>query len=202
MPPHSFSLGDKKRDMRKIEVVDYDPSWPEVFETERDLLLKTLGNVAVEIHHVGSTSIPGIAAKPIIDILIEIADLAALDELNKEMQAIGYRPKGDFGIPNRRYFQKGGDNRSHHIHAFERGDFNVMRHIGFRDYLRAHPEVAKEYGQLKKDIAKTCDNDSGRYCDGKDAYIKRIEAIAIKKMPPNLSLERDRESSAIFEKLP
>jgi len=178
--------------MRKIEVVDYDPSWPGVFGAERDILLQTIGHVDVEIYHIGSTAVPGLAAKQIIDILIEVTDLKALDELNSEMQAIGYRPKGEFGIPNRRYFQKGGDNRSHHIHAFARGDFNVTRHIAFRDYLRDHLEVAKEYGQLKKDVAKTCDNDSGRYCDGKDSYIKRIEAIAVKEMAPNQSLKGTR----------
>jgi GrpB-like predicted nucleotidyltransferase (UPF0157 family) len=179
----------KKKDMRMIEVIDYDPSWPGIFEAERDLLLQTIGYVAVEIHHVGSTAVPGLAAKPIIDILIEVTDLAALDELISDMQAIGYRPKGEFGIPNRRYFQKGGDNRSHQIHAFARGDFNVTRHIAFRDYLRTHHEVAKEYGQLKKDVAKACDNDIDRYCDGKDAYIKRIEAIAVKEMAPDQSLQ-------------
>jgi len=173
--------------MRKIEVVDYDPSWPQVFEAERDLLLKALGSAAVAIHHIGSTAVPGLAAKPIIDILIETEDLAALDQRNWEMRSIGYDPKGEFGIPNRRHFQKGGDNRSHHVHAFKRSDLNVARHVVFRDYLRAHPEVAEAYGRLKQRIAKTCANDSGRYCDGKDAYIKRIEAIAMKKTAPNLS---------------
>ena len=173
--------------MRKIEVVDHDPSWRGRFETERDLLSRALGEVALKVHHVGSTAVPGLAAKPVIDILIEVTGLDALDALNGRMEALGYEPKGEFGIPGRRYFRKGGSDRSHHIHAFVCGDSNITRHIAFRDYLRAHPEVAREYGALKKRIAKECDNDVARYCDGKDAYVKRIEAVAVEEMAPDRS---------------
>jgi GrpB-like predicted nucleotidyltransferase (UPF0157 family) len=131
------------------------------------------------IHHIGSTAVPGLAAKPIIDILMEVTALEELDALNQRMESIGYTPKGEFGIPGRRYFQKGGDDRTHHLHAFARGDFNLARHLAFRDYLRGHPEVAREYGELKRAVAKTCENDIGRYCDGKDAFVKDIESIAI-----------------------
>jgi GrpB-like predicted nucleotidyltransferase (UPF0157 family) len=164
--------------MRTIEVVEYDPSWPERFEEESNLLREKLGDIAVEVHHIGSTAVPGLAAKPIIDILIEVADLAALDARNRDMELIGYEPKGEFGIPGRRYFQKGGDNRTHQIHAFVAGDVNVSRHIAFRDYLRSNPGVAEEYGTLKKKVAETCDNDIEKYCDGKDAFVKNHEEIA------------------------
>ena len=178
-------LRPANRNMRTIEVVEYNPLWPKRFESERDLLHRTLRDVAVEIHHIGSTAVPGLAAKPIIDILIEVTDLSALDSLDGEMEAIGYEPKGEFGIPGRRYFRKGGDERTHHIHAFAQGDFNVTRHVAFRDYLRANPDVAREYGELKKRVALECQNDIDRYCDGKDAYINRVEAIAVKKMKPS-----------------
>ena len=171
--------------MREIEVVDYDPLWVGLFERERDLLRRTLGEVAVKIHHIGSTAVPGLAAKPIIDILIAVTGLGDLDALNGRMEAIGYEVMGEFGIPGRRYFRKGGENRSHHIHAFVYGDPNLLRHIAFRDYLRAHPEVAREYGELKRRIAQACENDKDRYCDGKDAYVKRIEAIALKETAPD-----------------
>jgi GrpB-like predicted nucleotidyltransferase (UPF0157 family) len=176
--------GANKMNMRKIQVVEYDPSWPALFEAERDVLRRTIGTVAVEIHHIGSTAVPGLCAKPIIDILIEVTDLALLDALNGKMETIGYKPMGEFGIPGRRYFPKGSENRTHQIHAFSRGDFSVTRHIAFRDYLLANSEVAKEYGELKKRVAETCDNDIGRYCDGKDAYVKRVEALAVKEMAP------------------
>ena len=167
--------------MRKIEVIEYDPSWPVAFEAERGLLRGTLGDVAIEIHHIGSTAVPGLAAKPIIDILVEVSDLEALDALNDRMRDIGYAPRGEFGIKGRRYFTKGDGDRTHQIHAFKSGDDNVTRHIAFRDYLRADPDVAREYGELKKAVAESCGNDIERYCDGKDAYVKRLVAAAIGK---------------------
>jgi GrpB-like predicted nucleotidyltransferase (UPF0157 family) len=171
-------FGDEKyMNKRIIEVVEYDPTWPKLFEAERDILRK--------IHHVGSTAVPGLAAKPIIDILIEVTGLEALDALHEDMKVIGYKPKGEFGIPGRRYYQKGGKQRTHQIHAFVTGDFNVTRHIAFRDYLRANSDVAREYGEVKKSVAKTCDNDINKYCDGKDAYVKRVESIAVKELAPN-----------------
>ncbi len=164
--------------MRKIEVVEYDPSWPERFESEKKRLVDTLGSIVIEVHHIGSTAVPGLVAKPIIDILIEVQDLTALDACNGEMEAIGYTVKGEFGIPGRRYFQKGGSDRTHQVHAFTRHDDNVIRHIAFRDYLLSFPAIAEEYAVLKKRVAKQCNDDIEKYCDGKDAFIKHHEKIA------------------------
>ena len=182
--------------MRKIEVVKYDPSWPERFTEESNLLRKTLGDIAVAVHHIGSTAVPGCAAKPIIDILVEVTDLAVLDARNRDMELIGYKPKGEFGIPGRRYFQKGGDNRTHQIHAFIAGDVNVSRHIAFRDYLRSNPRVAEEYGALKKKVTETCDNDIEKYCDGKDAFVKHHEEIAVRLKAPNRELQQTQTNRA------
>jgi GrpB-like predicted nucleotidyltransferase (UPF0157 family) len=121
-----------------------------------------------------------LAAKPIIDILMEVSSLEALDALNGSMQAIGYEPKGEFGISGRRYFPKGGVDRTHQVHAFVSGDAHVMRHLAFRDYLRTHPETAREYGELKMSLAHACENDLGRYCDGKDECVKRVETEAMR----------------------
>jgi GrpB-like predicted nucleotidyltransferase (UPF0157 family) len=176
----------KKARVQIVEVVDYDPSWPALFDAECGLLRLTLGEVAISIHHIGSTAVPGLAAKPIIDILLEVAELSALDAISEQMVRIGYTPKGEFGIPGRRYFPKGGENRTHQIHAFASGDVGLFRHLAFRDYLRAHPEVALEYARLKKSIARSCGNDLSRYCDGKDGYVKALEAKAMKEEKPNL----------------
>lgn len=165
--------------LRIIEVVSYNPTWPKMFEVESDLLCRTQGSVAVRIHHIGSTSVPGLAAKPIIDILLEVTSLEELDVKNPEMVYIGYEPKGEFGISGRRFFRKGGNSRTHHVHAFVGSDFNVTRHLAFRDYLRTHPDTAKEYGELKAAVAKACDNDIERYCAGKDEYVKKVEAQAL-----------------------
>ena len=177
--------------MRGIEVIDYQEIWPQLFSVARDLLLKTLGEIVVDIQHIGSTSVPGLAAKPIIDILLEVKDIGALDSSESLMKSIGYEPKGEFGILGRRHYQKGGDNRSHHIHAFESGDFNLIRHLAFRNYLRCHPEIVKEYGKLKKKIADACNNDIKLYCDGKDQYVKNLEQIALKTMLPTQDLNTD-----------
>ena len=174
---------------RVIEVLDYDPAWPELFEVERGLLGDVLGRIATRIHHIGSAAVPGLAAKPIIDILIEVTSLADLDGHSEEMSGLGYAAKGEFGIAGRRYFQKDGYQRTHQVHAFAAGDSNILRHIAFRDYLRANPEIAREYGQLKKEIAAACGNDIGRYCDGKDAYVKRLEVVALQETAPNQPFE-------------
>lgn len=165
--------------LRTVEVVPYDSRWPLLFEDEAMLLHRALGGVAVQVHHIGSTAVPGLAAKPIIDILLEVTSLDALDALNDAMRAIGYEPRGELGIPRRRYFPKGGLDRTHQIHAFAVGDEHVARHLAFRDYLRAHPETAREYGELKMAVARECANDIERYCDGKDAYVKAVEARAL-----------------------
>jgi GrpB-like predicted nucleotidyltransferase (UPF0157 family) len=186
--------------MRTISVVDYDSSWPVRFDAEAAVLYRTLGHVAHAIHHIGSTAVPGLAAKPIIDILMEAADLSQIDALNERMVGIGYIPKGEYGIPGRRYFQKGGEDRTHHLHVFARGDFNVVRHLAFRDYLRGHPDIAREYGELKRAVAKTCENDIERYCDGKDAYVKRIEAIAIREKPPSRQNMTHSETESVVQR--
>jgi GrpB-like predicted nucleotidyltransferase (UPF0157 family) len=155
--------------MRKIEVVDYNPAWPRMFELESESLHRVLGVVALAIHRIGSTSVPGLSAKPVIDIFVEVTSVADIDCHEPAMAGIGYEPKGEFGIPGRRFFQKGGDNRTHHVHAFALGDPQVLRHIAFRDYLRRNPFVASEYDGLKRRIAQECHNDIEVYCQGKDA---------------------------------
>ncbi len=130
--------------MRKLTVVDYDENWPALFEKERSLLQLTLGNVLSQIYHIGSTSVPALAAKPVIDILIEVTSL------NTAMEHAGYTVRGENGISNRRYFTKGGHQRSHHIHAFATGDDQIIKHLAFRDYLIKNKEVAEQYALTKK----------------------------------------------------
>ena len=130
--------------MRILTVVDYDEMWPALFESERTLLQMTLGKVISRIHHIGSTSVPGLSAKPVIDILIEVANLEELDSLNQAMEGVGYTVRGENGILNRRYFTKGGNQRSHHIHAFATGDAQIIKHLAFRDYLIKHNDRIRD----------------------------------------------------------
>lgn len=164
--------------MRKIEIHHYSKAWPENFEREKALIDTVIGHLPYEIHHIGSTSVVGLAAKPIIDMLLEVDNLEALDKLTVEFQAVGYLAKGEFGIPGRRYFEKGGDQRSHHLHAFLSGTDNVVRHLAFRDYLRHHDEVVLEYANVKRSVAKGCENII-QYCEGKHNFVQFHEKKAL-----------------------
>ena len=164
---------------RIIEVVTYDEAWPLRFLVEKQRLNDILPQCILEIHHIGSTAVPGLAAKPIIDILLEVNSLSDLDCRVPLLATLEYQAKGEYGIPGRRYFTKGAIRRTHHLHAFERGDLNVTRHLAFRDYLRAHAEIADEYGDLQRTVAATCENDIGRYAAGKHNFVEVNEAAAL-----------------------
>lgn len=130
-------------------------------------------------HHIGSTAIPCIHAKPVIDMLLEVADLAALDRQQAQMEALGYLAKGENGIAERRFFLKynAAGVRTHHIHAFLIGSVQVKRHLAFRDYLRAHPQQAQAYSDLKCQLAKQYPTDIEQYLAGKDTFIKAIDYL-------------------------
>ena len=164
---------------RLVEVLDYDLNWKNAFEKERVILSKALGHNAVKIDHIGSTSVEGLSAKPIIDILIEVTSLDELDISNKNIEALGYHVKGENGIEGRRYFQKGGNQRSHHVHAFQTNDFHLLRHIAFKEYLIANPTIASEYTKLKKEAVKNSNNNIDVYIALKNTFIEKHEKIAI-----------------------
>ena len=162
-----------------IKVVAYDSEWPNKYQSEKEALTNCLGSIISRIHHIGSTSVEGLAAKPIIDIILEVSNLDLLDKSTGAFQDLGYEVMGEFGIVGRRYFRKGRINRTHQIHAFKSGDLNIKRHIAFRDYLKEHPLVKSEYEGLKKDLAKSCNNNIDVYCDGKDDFVKYYETKAL-----------------------
>ncbi|WP_370425499.1 GrpB family protein (plasmid) [Pantoea vagans] len=157
--------------MRTVIVVPYDDKWPEMFETERLLIKTLLGGVAKDIHHIGSTSVTGLSAKPIIDILLEVSDIHELDRYNSAMAHAGYVIRGENGISGRRYFIKGGEQRSHQVHAFASGDMQVPRHLVFRDYLRKNTHIAGMYAELKHSAARLTRNDAHRYSALKANFI-------------------------------
>ena len=163
----------------KIEVISYNPIWPIQFESEKSAIESSLGDVVVGVHHVGSTAVEGLAAKPIIDIILEVRSLESLDQSTPKLELMGYEAKGEFGIPGRRYFRKGRSQRTHQIHTFKTGDHNIFRHLAFRDYLSRHPDARREYQELKIKLAMDCNDDLDFYCDGKDTFVKHHEARAI-----------------------
>ena len=165
--------------VREIKVVPHDPNWSKLFKAEADELAAIFGQEVIAIHHIGSTAIPGISAKPIIDMLVEVQDIEKIDEFNEEMIQLGYQPKGEFGIPGRRFFIKGDDaNRTHHIHTFQTGHPRIERYLNFRDYMMAHPEEAQAYSRLKEELTRRFPEDIEGYMAGKDEFIKEIERKA------------------------
>ena len=166
---------------RKIEVVDYRPEWESMFKEEEKKIKKILGKNCIGVYHIGSTSVKNMPAKPVIDIMPVVKDLSLVDSHNKEFEALGYECRGEFGIPGRRFFAKGGDNRTHHIHIFEQSNqTDIQRHIAVRDYLRSHPDTAAEYAALKKKLAAEFPYDNDGYCDGKEEYMKSLEEKALR----------------------
>ncbi|WP_224652379.1 GrpB family protein [Pectobacterium versatile] len=163
---------------RTIAVVDYDPHWVTNYATEASAIAQALGDVAVRIHHIGSTAVLGLPAKPVIDMLLEVVSLSDLDQLDHVMVDLGYCPRGENGLAGRRYYTKGGDDRTHHLHAFVVGDEPIQRHLAFRDYLRKNPAVCAEYAAIKRAAALACDNDAAVYSQLKDDFIATHEALA------------------------
>jgi GrpB-like predicted nucleotidyltransferase (UPF0157 family) len=180
---------------KPIVIADYDPRWPRRFEEECALILRTCGRDAlVRIEHVGSTSVPGLAAKPIIDVMPGLRSLDAARPLIPLLAAIGYEYVPEFehdtasgtGMPFRRYFRKDeGGERAFQMHMVEVGSEFWVDHLMFRDYLRAHPHAAAEYARLKREIAArynaalsaSSDINTG-YTDCKTDFIESIKAKA------------------------
>lgn len=160
----------------------HQEDWSRKFEDEAVTVREAIGAEGLAIHHIGSTAIPGILAKPIIDMLVEVTSLEGLDRNAATLEARGYESLGEFGIPGRRYFRK--DNahgvRTHQIHAFASGSSHLRRHLAFRDYLRAFPDIARSYSELKRGLAATCGDDIEAYIAGKDPFIKAIEQDALR----------------------
>ncbi len=165
-----------------IHVVSHDPAWAVKFEVEARRIAAAAGEAVVRIHHIGSTAIPRIMAKPVIDLLLEVSSLEAMDQKTPMLEALGYEALGEFGIPGRRYFRRDDSDgiRTHQAHAFEAGVPDVARHVAFRDYMRAHPLIAEEYGALKQRLALGHPHDMAAYIDGKDAFIKEHEKRALR----------------------
>jgi GrpB-like predicted nucleotidyltransferase (UPF0157 family) len=166
----------------KIHIVDYDPRWPARFDEERSQLLDVVCDWVTGIEHIGSTSVPGLAAKPVIDMLVGVQSLADADQrCITPICELGYEyvPEFETVMPYRRYFRRltDGLNRSHQIHLVEKESEFWERHLLFRDYLRAHPEQAREYEQLKRRLAPQF-SDVNDYAAAKTEFIRAAEARA------------------------
>lgn len=163
-----------------ITVLNYDPEWPLKYERERKAIAEILDGSGISIYHIGSTSVPGLAAKPIIDMMAVVRSLEKVDDARGKFSELGYEYLGEFGIAGRRYFRKGGDERTHQIHIFQADDWNnIERHLAFRDYMRTHEKERAEYAKIKTALAQRFPYDIDGYCDGKDAFVREMEKRAL-----------------------
>jgi GrpB-like predicted nucleotidyltransferase (UPF0157 family) len=164
-----------------LTIEPHRDSWSQDFAFEAAQIRAALGPALTTLHHIGSTAVPEIHAKPVIDMLAEVPSLAAVDFLRGEMERLGYEAMGEFGIPGRRYFRKNDllGVRTHHLHAFIAGSPHATRHLAFRDYLRCHPDVARNYDALKRQLVASCGGDIEVYIDGKDTFVQRVEREAV-----------------------
>jgi GrpB-like predicted nucleotidyltransferase (UPF0157 family) len=160
---------------RLVVVSDYDPRWPGDFEALRVRVAAALEELAARIEDVGSTSVPGLAAKPVIDLDVLLRDASMLHEAVRRLATIGYEHQGEKGIPGRHAFHGNFDSSpAHHLYVCTSSDGEFHRHVALRDYLRAHPADAAAYGALKQRLAREHPHDIEQYMAGKDAFVKKL----------------------------
>ena len=164
---------------RTIEVVQYDPAWIPAFEKEAAILNAIFGERVVDLQHIGSTAVPGLDAKPIIDILIVLDNTDDINSFDRAMEEAGYRVRGECldapvpGTPGRFYFSKETNGvHSHHVHVCAKGHGEILDKLAFRDYLRAHSNMAAAYGEVKRRIAAEYRLDNIGYMRAKDGFVK------------------------------
>jgi GrpB-like predicted nucleotidyltransferase (UPF0157 family) len=162
-------------------VIPHDPAWLQDFEAEALIIHEALGEAAIVLHHIGSTAIAGILAKPIIDMLGVVEDIDALGQKSAVLRNLGYEAMGAFGIEGRLYFRKidGTGRRTHHLHVYATGSPHIERHLAFRDYLRSNPRRAADYSDLKARITSGSGVSWEQYMDEKNPFIAETERHAI-----------------------
>ena len=165
----------------RATVVPHDPTWQQAFAREIAAIRAACAGTTLAFHHIGSTAIPGILAKPIIDMLGTVETLEHVDQIVAALALLGYEDMGAFGIEGRRYFRKSDrfGYRSHHLHIFKEGSPHVERHIAFRDYLLAHPDIATQYSALKAKLTRGAAPTWDAYMNGKDPFVQKTEKDAI-----------------------
>jgi GrpB-like predicted nucleotidyltransferase (UPF0157 family) len=158
----------------RIEIVAYDPTWPGLFAELGGELRGALGEVALRIDHIGSTSVPGLAAKPIIDIQLSVASFEPLEAFKRPLERLGYVYRGDNTERTKRYFREPPGRSRTHIHVRRAGSFSEQWALLFRDYLRAHPDAAAEYDAVKRDLALKFGDDRHAYTDAKVPFMWQV----------------------------
>jgi GrpB-like predicted nucleotidyltransferase (UPF0157 family) len=157
-----------------VIIVDYDPHWPDRFEELRALVVDALGDLVVSVEHVGSTAVPGLAAKPIIDMDVVIPSVADFPEAIGRLATLGYVHRGDLGIAGREAFTAPAGTPRHHLYVCALGSEEFRRHRSFRDYLLTHPDDARAYAALKRAAAVSFAEDRAAYTEAKTRFVEAV----------------------------
>jgi GrpB-like predicted nucleotidyltransferase (UPF0157 family) len=160
-----------------VKLAPYTAEWKRLFEQEKARLQAAVGSYVLDVQHIGSTSIPGMVAKPILDIGIAVRSFEKAAVCIEPMVQLGYEYRGENGIPRRHFFVKGAP-RTHHVHVNEITSRDWENLVVFRDYLIQHPEIVQEYAQLKQELAQRFPTDRQAYLDGKSPLIERVLQLA------------------------
>lgn len=159
--------------MGDVTVVDYDSNWPRLFEELRSSIWGAVAGIAISIEHVGSTAVPGLAAKPVIDIDVVVPEEAIGVGIDR-LTALGYQHEGDLGVPQREAFRCPEGSPRHHLYLCPASSPALANHLAVREYLRSHPSVARAYGDLKKRLAVDFAHDSIGYVEAKTGFLLAI----------------------------
>jgi GrpB-like predicted nucleotidyltransferase (UPF0157 family) len=162
--------------LHPLVVSDYDVEWPVLFRQIAEPVQRALGEIAVAVEHVGSTSVPGLAAKPVIDVDVVVRSSEDVPAVIERLRELGYLYQGDKGIPGRSAFMWPPHSPRHHLYVVVEGSKPHLDHVRFRDYLRDHPEVAREYAELKRALADQHRSDRAAYTEAKAEFIDRVLA--------------------------
>jgi GrpB-like predicted nucleotidyltransferase (UPF0157 family) len=162
-----------------VIIVDYDPAWPVHFEMLHAVVASALGDLALTVEHVGSTAVPGLAAKPIIDMDVVIPSRSDVPTAVDRLSRLGYKHRGDLGIAGREAFSHPPGLPPHHLDVCARDSEELMHHILFRDYLRAHPDEARAYAQLKRRAASVFREDRDAYTEAKSVFVEELLQLAL-----------------------
>jgi GrpB-like predicted nucleotidyltransferase (UPF0157 family) len=163
-----------------VRIVDYDPAWPTLAEAELDRIKEALGDVAVRLEHVGSTAVPGLAAKPVLDLQLSVAAIEPRERYVEPLELLGYLFVPAPEPPDFHFFAKPPERpRSHHLHVCGAGTQHEFRHLAVRDFLRTHDLEAARYAALKRQVVAQHPQDRLAYIEGKDEYVAALEARAV-----------------------
>ena len=169
--------------MRTIILEQHNSDWSNSFQREIALIKPVFLENYAAAYHIGSTAIPSICAKPVIDILIAVRSIDRIDKYPPQLEKALYRAKGEYGLKGRRFFQKGNEVITHHLHIFESGHSEIERHRLFVEFMKVHPDKAADYERLKIKLARKYKNQPDQYSQSKSTFIHAIdlEASAWKK---------------------